>query len=66
MSILKKKEQSKKEVKKETPKKEVKKEISKKATKIASIVLHSPHIAEKPSYLMENGQYVFKVYKSAT
>lgn len=36
--------------------------IKKKERKVIPQVLKSPHIAEKPSYLAKQNQYVFKVY----
>ncbi len=70
----------KKKRKKEAPK-EIKQEIKKeekierveprrkpaahKGVVVAPFVLEAPHIAEKPSRLMEKNQYVFKVYPRA-
>lgn len=39
--------------------------VRQKITGIGPRILHSPHIAEKPSWLAEKDQYVFKVFAKA-
>jgi len=67
---IKKEEPIKKEelIKKEEPtltKEEISSPSIKKRGKTIPQVLKSPHIAEKPSYLAKQNQYVFKVYSYA-